>query len=420
MIRLHISYAGMHWICGGIGVVSTAILLFKSPFPRYIKLSLPFTFFLFYQYSIVARSYVLAPMFLFLAVAWWKKRPVTVCVLLGLLSNLSLHAAVISGGFAIVFLKEHIQDKSLNPRNKRRRLLKYAFVLLTFYAFSIWTAWPPADLKVYYAVEPSQRLSPLVRALAVMIQSVCQPSLSSPLFLTAIITLLFWTTVVMVFWNRGGLIYLLPIILFVLFSAVVVATYWHFGLLVIALICSLWLTWPRSYEPRNRWETFARIAIVYVIGVQIVWSAFAVYYDHRSLYSPDEATAAFLSPSIAHGATVAVVSLNGSDERVATTIGILPYFNRNLFVNLRTPFFWWSRNDPSKIGLDDVLLLYPDIVIGETNGSGSDKGDEDPLKLARLHRAGYVPARRFCGSLPFRTELWLTYCHTIFERKYDR
>src|ERR1700732_3576870 len=31
--RAHISYSGMHWICGGIAVASTSLLVLRSPFP---------------------------------------------------------------------------------------------------------------------------------------------------------------------------------------------------------------------------------------------------------------------------------------------------------------------------------------------------------------------------------------------------
>jgi hypothetical protein len=57
MNRVHIDYAGLHWICGGIAVGATALLVLKSPFPRYLKLALPFTYFLLFQYAVVARSY---------------------------------------------------------------------------------------------------------------------------------------------------------------------------------------------------------------------------------------------------------------------------------------------------------------------------------------------------------------------------
>jgi hypothetical protein len=58
---LGVSYAGMHWMCGAIGVCATAIFLFYSPFPKYLKALLPFTYFLLFQYVVMGRSYVFVP-----------------------------------------------------------------------------------------------------------------------------------------------------------------------------------------------------------------------------------------------------------------------------------------------------------------------------------------------------------------------
>src|SRR4249919_2401024 len=46
LIRLHVTYSGIHWICGAIAFTAIAVLVLKSPFPRYLKLTLPFTYFL--------------------------------------------------------------------------------------------------------------------------------------------------------------------------------------------------------------------------------------------------------------------------------------------------------------------------------------------------------------------------------------
>ena len=112
MARIHIGYAGLHWICGAVAAAAIWLLLFRSPFPRYLKLSLPFTFFLLFQYAIVARSYVLVPLLLFFAAIVWKKSPFWIVLALGLLANTSLHAAVISGGLAAVYAIEQFRNLS--------------------------------------------------------------------------------------------------------------------------------------------------------------------------------------------------------------------------------------------------------------------------------------------------------------------
>src|SRR5579863_6732598 len=75
MNLLGVSYAGMHWICGAIGVASTAVFLYCSPFPRYLKALLPFTYFLLFQYAVMGRSYVFVPPLLYLIALQWRKNP---------------------------------------------------------------------------------------------------------------------------------------------------------------------------------------------------------------------------------------------------------------------------------------------------------------------------------------------------------
>ena len=120
LVKLHVSYTGMHWISGAIALAGVTLLIFCSPFPRAIRLTLPFTFFLAFQYAVVARSYVLVPLLLFATAAVWRKSPLLVALLLGLLGNASMHALAISGGMALLYLYENW--RSLD----RRTLLTYS------------------------------------------------------------------------------------------------------------------------------------------------------------------------------------------------------------------------------------------------------------------------------------------------------
>ena len=147
--RLHVSYAGMHWVAAAIGFLGVAVLVTTSPFPRFIKLLLPFTFYLAFQYAIVARSYVLVPLLIFLCAYFWPQRferPLTIALCLGLLANVAPHAAAISGGFAIVYLIDlWLRRHETCPRAPANRLYGAAALLLALYGISIWTALPAKD-----------------------------------------------------------------------------------------------------------------------------------------------------------------------------------------------------------------------------------------------------------------------------------
>lgn len=249
LIRLHVGYTGMHWVCGAIAVVLTSFLVLNSPFPRYLKFALPFTFFLLFQYAVVARSYALAPLMLFVIASWWKKSPLIVAVTLGLSANCAIPAAVISGGLAIVWLVEQLRAGSANAPERRRELLLCAFIVLAFYAFSIWSAWPPGD-ESYVSIVRGNTPPFLLSAMVPLVLPICQPrSLSIP----------FWIAIVLIFRARRSVFYLLPVLMFAVFCGVMCGSFWHWGLIVPLLICLLWITWPLPGSGVSWYEIAGRL-----------------------------------------------------------------------------------------------------------------------------------------------------------------
>jgi hypothetical protein len=413
-IRMHVSYAGLHWICGAVATVSMALLLFRSPFPRYLKLSLPFTYFLLFQYAVVARNYVLVPLLLFVAAIAWKKRPVTLALALGLLANASLHAAVISGGLAVFYAIEQFResrrqiDTGSKASGSSRKLLLCGLLLLAFYAFAIWTAWPPRDMALS-SVRGQASLYPL-RALYSVVWPMCQPW---------IVSVPFWIAMALCFHARHKLLALLPVLLFAIFSGEVSVTWWHAGLLVPLLICLLWITWGEAGTGGRELEMAGRAALGVLIATQILWSGYALFQDHYRAYSPDAAAARFLSPFVEEHAAIAVtyVSSAGAERvRAYPAVGILPYFSRNIFANTPYPFWWWSDEDPSEDRFNALLPSHPQIVlVEETHLSPVASIDLGKPRYVSLIHDGYRFVNSFCGSQPRELELGETLCHVVFE-----
>ena len=105
-----------------------------------------------------------------------------------------------------------------------------------------------------------------------------------------------------------------------------------------------------------------------MIATQVLWSGYALFYDHYYAYSPDPAAAKFLSPYVQEGATIAVTYISGpGDKRVRAfpAVGILPYFDHNIYVNTPYPFWWWSDQDPTEDRFNLSLPSHPRIVIVE-------------------------------------------------------
>ncbi len=408
LVRAHISYAGLHWICGAVAAVAMGLFLFRSPFPRYLKLSLPFTYFLLFQYAVVARNYVLVPFLLFLIAIAWKKHPFTLALTLGVLANASLHAAVISGGLALLYVIEQIRNRQNKPFQNRRKLLLCAFVLVAFYAFAIWTAWPPHDLLL--SSVRGQSSIYLLRAVYSLVWPMCQPW---------IVSIPFWAAIALWLHARRKLFYLLPVVLFAVFSGAVSVDWWHAGLLVPLLICLLWITWRAPGTDTYELEVAGRIALTVMVVTQLLWAGYALFYDHYNAYSPDRAAAKFLTPFVREDASIAVTYISGvNDKRVRAypAVGILPYFDHNIFINTPYPFWWWSDQDPTEDRFNALLPSHPRIVIVEaTHPNPVTHLNLDDPKYLSLLRDGYRFINLFCGTQPRQLKPGETLCHVVFE-----
>ncbi len=185
----------------------------------------------------------------------------------------------------------------------------------------------------------------VVNAVLSVVWGICEPW---------ILSIPFWIAIALCLHARRSAVFLLPVLFFVLFSAAVHIAFWHSGLLVPLIICLLWITWPapgRLY----RYEILGHAALLFLVGVQIVWSAYAIDYDHYNAYAPSLAAAKFLKPLVREGATVAVTSIDGNMGNNFEAVGLLPYFDHNIYVNQPQAFWWWSTSNPTE-HLFDVAL----------------------------------------------------------------
>jgi hypothetical protein len=408
LIRVHLSYTALHWLCGAIAFGANALLILKSPFPRYLKLTLPFTYFLLFQYAVIARSYVLVPLLLYVIAVCWKKNPLTVALLLGLLANVSLHAAAISAGLAAVYLIDQIRLGSFRKPRHLRPLLLGAGLLLCFWVAALSTAWPPQDLLGHIAQVRNNSRPGLGSAILSLVWPICPDWIGS---------LAFWLVIPFWFGSRRRLFYLIPVLLFAAFSAAIPFAWWHVGLLLPLLLTLLWLTWPAQQARISRADAIGGICLLAVAIPQILWSAYAIDFDHSNAYSPDLATARFLQPLVRQGAVIAVTSLDDPGCDACRSVGILPYFDHNIFVNQPDPFWSWSSSNPTEERFLQILPSHPTVVVVEARTSHP----ETPISLHapqidRLTQSGYSLTHMFCGAWPVGFHLAERSCHLIFQR----
>ncbi|MGB2635516.1 MAG: hypothetical protein WAM58_16420, partial [Candidatus Acidiferrum sp.] len=87
----HAGYGAIGYIGAFFAIAGAAVLLFKAPFPRFIRWLLVFGYVFVYQYAVIARPYTLLPLLAFCAAILFKdlrhpERITLVLVLLALLT----------------------------------------------------------------------------------------------------------------------------------------------------------------------------------------------------------------------------------------------------------------------------------------------------------------------------------------------
>ncbi len=99
------------------------LILWRAPFPRLVRLLLPFTYFFFYQYGVISRVYcVLTLAFVLLAIVYRSRneRPGRYVAALILMCVTLAYGLVIAGGLALVWLWEIGNAGSREPERAGR------------------------------------------------------------------------------------------------------------------------------------------------------------------------------------------------------------------------------------------------------------------------------------------------------------
>jgi hypothetical protein len=327
-----------------------------SPFPLVVKVLLPFSFFFFFQYGVVARSYALLPPLLFLVAINYPQRhrkPYLFAALLFLLANVSAHGYLISGALMllnVVFLDREWKNLDSGLRKKNFIGLAAYGVLMILLAL---TLRPPPN-RTGAPMHESSGVWAFFQEMGIMLTD---SMTNSPLLLLPVMLASFWF-----FWRRKVLgLYLLPAFWVIAFSTYVYHAVWHRGILFLLLVFVIWVGLER--EDRNEQGSWSRLlvlsALVLVCLVQIPWTLGSLRSDFSGAYSGSKAAARYIK---AHSLDEGVLWATGF-----SSVAILPYFERNIFDNYHKglkPSFWlWSDSNDMVQDSKAVQGVRPDHVI---------------------------------------------------------
>ena len=322
------------------------ILLFFTDAPLWSKIMLPFSFFVVYQNSVVARQYAMVFPAMMLIVIFYRKRfdvPVRYHLALFLLAITSSFGVVISCSFMlwdfIIMLKKRFEG----PAYKKYLLPFFGtgIVILVMSYLSL----PPDDCST--ALNKYSLSKNATNALLFNIENTALRYI----FLALMLALF-------VYYFRRVLIQALVMTApLIIFMAVVYQREWHMTYLFFLLV-SLLMIFREDFKKTERpfekpANVLANIMLIMLLAVQCAAGVYSVYYEHQHAYSPAKEIAEFLRPYAGEGAVI--------DREGFNAIALSPYYDQPLYTNdtCGKAYFIWSYNVPN----DKLTKEYPDVFV---------------------------------------------------------
>ena len=356
-----ISYIGMAGATAGV-----ALLIFKGPFPRIIRWPLAFTYFMVYQYAVIARPYTLLPLLAFASAILFKdiRHPERMTVVLVLLANLSLHGTILAGCFGLAYLIEAVSSWRTLEAGVRMRYQICVVVMALTFLFLFVILKPTPDIDVFVRNKEIAQLPLGIRAqiaarkLSVVISGAFLEYWEPSVLFVALVGAWCWM-------RRRFLLLVLP-------AGPLIALYFvqggphHHGVLFITVITALWIAWPDNQERlgfgvRERWAAHGMVLLLLCLCAVNVWgAAVAMYHEYLYPYSGAEDAAKYLKSV-------------GADREPMFGIGIgmvavQAYFDHNILAN--TPTAYFHHGSPSRgltVDGDELQRVNPEYVVVYSN-----------------------------------------------------
>lgn len=390
------------------------IFLRYSPFPLLIKIPFPFSYFIFFQYAVVARSYCLIAPLLFLIAIKFKTRiekPFVFTLLLCLLANVSAHTFLIAGGLIAVHLLDVLKSwKELDKATKLKNIKAILLFGLTAILIVLVLA-PPADHFLdsgnNYNLLNFLNSSKWAISGALLLDESSKFGLLQKFLSLAV----FFITIVWLRQKKLTLWYLFPLFLLLTLFAVKYRNLWHDGITFLFWIFILWVGFDKEKEETSEKPLLTKLfpaVITFVLAVQVYWSINIIRYNFQHSYSASYELSKFIKENRLEDQKIFISGWK--------TTAVQPYFDRNIFYNYNegsSKRFWiWSTSNQTPLGafpkvIDSIQNDQPDIVI-----FASDHLDLNAIKQLK----GYHLKRVFPGFLFWKTGIHELNAYWIFRK----
>ena len=278
----------------------------KAPFPPLVLYLFPLTYFIFYQYSIVARGYSFLLLFISLAAIYYPKRkehPWLYIIILMLLGQIEIYTFILAGGIFALGLYEDWKAKEVN--------IKIVSMMIIYAALVITMLFPDLNNQyLSYISIPQVITVNTIRTLTCgLITSICF-DFNEPIYLIFGATYFFALFIELFnIYRKETIFLLLPIIFFSCYAYKL----WHSGLVILIMMLGIWL------NPEKKLSRELKALIILLFGIQLIWSIKAFITDKNEHYSVGKDVSDFL--------VVRNIPLSRVQRLQFSTTSFCPYYN---------------------------------------------------------------------------------------------
>lgn len=287
--RAGLPYWSINVISGVATLAGAWLLLRRAPFPPWLSATIPFSYFILFQYGVVARNYcLLAPLLWWSAVAYARRKehPWMWMLPLLLLAEVSVHGVIIAVCWTGLRVLELWRQRSTLDAAERRRQLRPIGVMAIVVLVAVIELWPTSDVSGggQWKFDPRPLSTLLDGGLLSTLEWVA---------LAALLATLPWMA------SRGVLwLFVLPALALLGFFIVRYFSPWHGGVLFELWLAVLWMGYTRPARPLP-WRLGRMVAVVpaaaaLVLLPQLLWSAQSVRLSLAEPYSGAAALADYI------------------------------------------------------------------------------------------------------------------------------
>jgi hypothetical protein len=359
--RLGLPYGVIGFVNLAFAIAAIAIFTFRSPFPPLMRALIVFSFYLSYEYAVIARSYAISVLLLMTLAALDPRRlsrPLAYGVALALLFNTNVHGIMLGIPLAGLWAWEAIRS-----RPRARSVWIGLAVAAAGAVLALAQLLPPADGQLRGLAE---RAGP--RWIPISLAGALFPTLEANRPVMAVSALILAAALV-VSWSRRRAFVFLAVAsagLWAVFTLKYPGTLRHWGFLFLALIHTLWIVRaaepsrdpPRTESPRGPIAAMAGMVLAVGWPFALAWSVYvAALHWHRDFVDPFSGSRAMARYLLDQGLVDVPIAAWPAPQAEA----VLPHLpvRRFWYPGIRAygSYMQWDRayEEGMEIGDDEVL-----------------------------------------------------------------